>query len=377
MFSDWFGQSGCNHPTGRTDSIIGENPRIKSPRGLLLWGPPGTGKTTICSHLGRELGMVPIREQGFAAGELKDGLVGGTEKNIKAMLRRAECCPWLVFALIVDEVDTLVPNRSKMTSGSGSSDSSAVGVVLTYFDGMADKNKNLFFFCATNMKLELDEAFERRIDGKYFVGAPPAVSRFHWIPTVIPARDGTKIFFDTKKHRMLVSDLTTNFSGSDMEKLTTEIVNHCARRIGTASQGLHPKDLVDCIRNLASRERIFFGANSIAEMFYRSGGFSFVADPILQNWTLPAQLYRWITEDFAVLPVILTSKLHSATGRMFYDMSASHNKALASWDEMSIYLDIELTGSTVHTLRPQLSADNINTMYRLTSDHVKLQFISL
>jgi SpoVK/Ycf46/Vps4 family AAA+-type ATPase len=73
---------------------------------LLLWGPPGTGKTEFVKYLGREVGARVVAKSGS---DLLSMWVGGTEHNIRAAFEEAEEERSILF---LDEVDGLVQNRA-------------------------------------------------------------------------------------------------------------------------------------------------------------------------------------------------------------------------------------------------------------------------
>ena len=123
---------------------------------LLLWGPPGTGKTEYVKHLGRELGC-PVNVR--MGGDLLSMWVGGTERNIKAAFEEAEADGAILF---LDEIDGMVQDRT------GAARSWEVTQVNELLHRMEDYRGILVG--ATNTLDRLDPAILRRFTYKLGFG---------------------------------------------------------------------------------------------------------------------------------------------------------------------------------------------------------------
>ncbi len=141
------------------------------PRGVLLHGPPGTGKTTIIKLLCDFMNIKLVGPM-MAAGDFAKPLVGQSEKMINSLADRAARIPWRLCAVVVDEIETLVETRE----GEGGSSGSKLSVLLSRIGGMGD-TPNLMFFAATNHPETMDAAFMRRMKIKLFVGPPSRSGR--------------------------------------------------------------------------------------------------------------------------------------------------------------------------------------------------------
>lgn len=105
----------------------------------------------------------------MAAGELKKGIVGDSQRTINEMRERANLVPWdLVFCLI-DEIDSLVPDRS--SKNASNSDNDLISVILSTMDGV-NCTPNLKFVASTNHLSKMDSAFLRREEIQLFLGNP-------------------------------------------------------------------------------------------------------------------------------------------------------------------------------------------------------------
>jgi AAA+ superfamily predicted ATPase len=139
--------------------------------GLLLYGPPGCGKTYLARALAGELGA---RLMTVGLPDVLDMYVGNSEKNLHGIFevaRRAAPC-----VLFLDEVDALGQKRS-LTRGSAMR--GAVNQLLVEMDDVHAANDGVFVLAATNHPWDVDPALRRpgRLDRTAFVGPPDADAR--------------------------------------------------------------------------------------------------------------------------------------------------------------------------------------------------------
>lgn len=141
--------------------------------GLLLWGPPGCGKTFIARALAGELGA------GFYTVALSDVLdmwIGSSERNLRSIFdtgRRNRPC-----VLFFDEVDALGQKRAQLRH-SGAAMRGVVNQFLAELDGAGADNDGVFVLAATNHPWDVDPALLRpgRFDRMLFVAPPDAPAR--------------------------------------------------------------------------------------------------------------------------------------------------------------------------------------------------------
>ena len=139
------------------------------PRGILLLGVPGTGKSAFCKALGNETGRPTLT---LDLGALMASLVGQTESNVRQALRVADAmAPCIVYA---DELE-------KMLSGVGSQGDSGVatrmfGTLLTW---LSDHDSDVFFVATSNDISKLPPEFARaeRFDGVFFIDLPTGADK--------------------------------------------------------------------------------------------------------------------------------------------------------------------------------------------------------
>ena len=146
--------------------------------GLMLYGPPGCGKTFLARAVAGEL------DAGFLSVSLADVLdtwMGRSERNLREIFELARLSTPCV--LFLDEVDAIGQKRTQLR---GSTLRSTVNQLLTELDGVADDSQDLFVLAATNAPWDVDAALRRpgRLDRTLLVLPPDqdareAILRFH------------------------------------------------------------------------------------------------------------------------------------------------------------------------------------------------------
>jgi len=183
---------------------------VRPPRGILLYGLPGTGKTLLVRALATESNVNFISVKGP---ELLSKWVGESERAVREVFRKArQAAPALVF---FDEIDSIVPGR-----GSGSDSNVTERVVsqfLTELDGLVQL-KDVVIVAATNRPDLLDSSMLR----------PGRFDRLVYIP--MPDMQARKRILEIYLSRMAASgisaqwlaEMTEDFSGADLEMLCRE-----------------------------------------------------------------------------------------------------------------------------------------------------------
>ncbi|MEM5814680.1 MAG: CDC48 family AAA ATPase [Candidatus Aenigmatarchaeota archaeon] len=183
---------------------------INPPRGIMLYGPPGCGKTFIVKALANESGANFIAIKGP---ELLSKWVGESEQHVRDVFRRAkQVAPCIVF---FDEIDALAPRRG-MDSGSHVTEQ-VVSQMLTEMSGIEDMN-GVVIVAATNRPDIVDPALLRpgRFDRLIYVPAPDKKTRLEILKKQtrnMPLK-GTDLD--------ALAEKTEGYSGADLEALVRE-----------------------------------------------------------------------------------------------------------------------------------------------------------
>jgi transitional endoplasmic reticulum ATPase len=139
--------------------------------GVLLFGPPGTGKTM----LGKAIAGALDAPFYYASGaDLRSKWYGESEQRLSQLLKAAKAQP--VAVVFLDEIESLLPKR---TEGSHAADNRVVTQFLSDLGGFKDSPNLLLVLGATNKPWDIDEAVFRtgRFDEKVYIGPPDRAAR--------------------------------------------------------------------------------------------------------------------------------------------------------------------------------------------------------
>ncbi|XP_037293979.1 spastin isoform X2 [Manduca sexta] len=184
---------------------------LRSPaKGLLLFGPPGNGKTLLARCVAAECSATFFS---ISAATLTSKYVGEGEKMVRALFQVArELQPSIIF---VDEVDSLLCERS---SGEHEASRRLKTEFLVEFDGLpAAGADRLIVMAATNRPQELDEAALRRFPKRVYVSLPDARTRAALVRGVLARGAAAAALHDDELARLAA--LTDGYSGSDLTAL--------------------------------------------------------------------------------------------------------------------------------------------------------------
>ncbi|MHA2329729.1 MAG: AAA family ATPase, partial [Candidatus Hodarchaeales archaeon] len=195
---------------------------IKPSRGMLLYGPPGNGKTLLAKAVATEIQANFISVKGP---ELLSVWFSESAKIIRELFGRArKLIPCIIF---FDEIDAMVPRRGGDQSDGGREIDATVNQLLTLLDGI-DSSPGIFVIGATNRPGALDLALLRpgRLDRLILVPSPDETSRLEILKI-----HSENIPIDEDRNNILteIAEDTEQFSGADLENIVREAVLACLR----------------------------------------------------------------------------------------------------------------------------------------------------
>ena len=191
---------------------------VDPPKGVLLHGPPGTGKTRLAQAVANESSAEFFTINGP---EIMGSAYGESEKRLREVFEQAErAAPAIVF---IDEIDSIAPKRQNV---SGEAEKRLVAQLLTLMDGLS--KSNIVVIAATNRPDAIDEALRRpgRFDREIVVGVPDESGRREIL--AIHTRGmplGKGVDLDE------LARSTHGFVGADMAALAREAAIEAVRRI--------------------------------------------------------------------------------------------------------------------------------------------------
>lgn len=197
---------------------------ISPPRGILLHGPPGTGKTMLLRCVANSITEAHVLT--INGPSIVSKYLGETENAIRDIFNEAKKFqPSIIF---MDEIDSIAPSRT--SDDSGETESRVVAQLLTVMDGMGD-NGRIVVVGATNRPNSIDSALRRpgRFDQEVEIGIPDVEAREEILTKQFAKMNSEKCQI-TKKEIASIASKTHGYVGADLTALCRESVMKAINR---------------------------------------------------------------------------------------------------------------------------------------------------
>ncbi len=237
--------------------------------GILMYGPPGCGKT----HLARATaGEVQAKFMSIGINDVLDMWMGNSERNLHSLFEQArKNRPCVLF---FDEVDALGASRSDMRQSSGRH---LVNQFLSEMDGTQSNNDGVLVLGATNAPWHVDSAFRRpgRFDQVLFVPPPDAPARVETLKILLEGKPTSDVDYAQ------IAAKTNEFSGADLKAVIDRAIETKLQE-GVKTGKLSPmntKDLLASAKTVKPSTREWFATARNHAIYANQGG---IYDDILE-----------------------------------------------------------------------------------------------
>lgn len=242
---------------------------IRLPRGVLLEGPPGNGKTLLARAIAGETGVNFIAVN---ACDFTSPFMGQSTAKINAVFEEArKNAPCIIF---IDEIDAIGANRTAVSNASDKESNATLTAILNQMDGFTPLD-NVLVIAATNMASMLDEALVRpgRFDRKYTIGNPDKKARQELFDMYLK---GKNLDEEVDVNRLVTK--TYGFSCAKIENLINEaaLITLTSKREAITNADFD-EAIIHILTNGSSKKEYDKNEDEIKKTAYHEAGHAIIA----------------------------------------------------------------------------------------------------
>jgi len=279
----------------------------KMPKGVLLVGPPGSGKTLLAKAIAGEAG-VPFFS--ISGSDFVEMFVGVGASRVRDLFEQAKkSAPCIIF---IDEIDAVGRHRGAGLGGGHDEREQTLNQLLVELDGFAP-NEGVIVLAATNRPDVLDPALLRpgRFDRQVVVPHPDVKGRLEIIKVHIK-----KIPLDDNVDMEVLARGTPGFSGADLANLVNEAALHAARQSKSKVEMIDFETAKDKVMMGKERKSMIISEEEKKNTAYHEAGHAIVAkltpgtDPLHKVSIIPRGMALGITQQLPIDDRYTYSKDH-------------------------------------------------------------------
>jgi len=189
-------------------------------RGVLLFGPPGTGKTMLAKAVATECRTTFFN---ISASSIVSKWRGDSEKLVRVLFEMARYhAPSTIF---IDEIESIMSSRDNMDTNEHEASKRMKTELLIQMDGLIKSTDRVFLLAASNLPWQLDNAMLRRLEKRILVDLPDHESRTNLLKLLLKNNNKTNINYEA------YADKTDSWSGSDLKLLCKEAAMRPLRKL--------------------------------------------------------------------------------------------------------------------------------------------------